>query len=76
MATQVTPTIQDDAAKQNPKTSSDVPQKKDGSELDEKTPVITNTDLITFTVTVTDIYGRFVSGLGKNAFSKSLTIGS
>ena len=32
-------------------------------------PIITNTDLITFTVTVTDIYGRFVSGLGKNAFS-------
>src|SRR5467141_252419 len=27
--------------------------------------VITNTDLITFNVTVTDIYGRFVSGLGK-----------
>src|SRR5436190_9782791 len=40
-----------------------------GAEADDKTPVITNTDLITFTVTVTDIYGRFVSGLGKNAFS-------
>jgi Ca-activated chloride channel family protein len=38
-------------------------------EVDDKTPVITNTDLITFNVTVTDIYGRFVSGLGKNAFS-------
>src|SRR5882724_4372715 len=44
------------------------PQKKPG-ELDENGPVITNTDLITFTVTVTDIYGRFVSGLSKNAFS-------
>ncbi len=32
-------------------------------------PVIVNTDLITFTVTVTDTYGRFVSGLGKNAFT-------
>jgi Ca-activated chloride channel homolog len=32
-------------------------------------PVIVNTDLITFTVTVTDSYGRFVSGLGKNAFT-------
>jgi Ca-activated chloride channel homolog len=31
--------------------------------------VITNTDLITFNVTVTDMYGRFVSGLGKNAFT-------
>jgi Ca-activated chloride channel family protein len=40
-----------------------------GAEVDDKGPVITNTDLITFTVTVTDIYGRFVSGLGKNAFS-------
>jgi Ca-activated chloride channel family protein len=40
-----------------------------GGDVDDKNPVITNTDLITFTVTVTDIYGRFVSGLGKNAFS-------
>src|SRR4051812_26629044 len=28
--------------------------------VDDKTPIITNTDLITFNVTVTDIYGRFV----------------
>jgi Ca-activated chloride channel homolog len=32
-------------------------------------PVITNTDLITLTVTVTDTYGRYVSGLSKNAFT-------
>ena len=32
-------------------------------------PVLVNTDLITVTVTVTDIYGRYVSGLGKGAFS-------
>lgn len=32
-------------------------------------PVITNTDLVTFTVTVTDTYGRYVSGLNKNAFT-------
>jgi len=38
-------------------------------EVDDKNPVITNTDLITFTVTVTDIYGRFVSGLNKGAFT-------
>src|SRR3954469_12162987 len=37
--------------------------------VDERGPIITNTDLITFNVTVTDIYGRFVSGLNKNAFS-------
>jgi len=39
--------------------------------VDERGPIITNTDLITFNVTVTDIYGRFVSGLNKNAFSIS-----
>lgn len=32
-------------------------------------PVIVNTDLITLTVTVTDTYGRYVSGLSKSAFS-------
>jgi Ca-activated chloride channel family protein len=55
-------------SKENEKQSGDA-QQKPGAEVDEKTPVITNTDLITFTVTVTDIYGRFVSGLSKNAFS-------
>src|SRR5947207_226730 len=29
---------------------------------------IANTDLVTFTVTVTDSYGRYVSGLDKKAF--------
>jgi Ca-activated chloride channel homolog len=38
-----------------------------GTELDG--PVIVNTDLITLTVTVTDTYGRYVSGLSKNAFN-------
>lgn len=42
-------------------------QKKPGKDIDG--PVITNTDLITLTVTVTDTYGRFVSGLNKNAFT-------
>lgn len=44
-------------------------QQKSGTEVDDKQPVIVNTDLITFNVTVTDIYGRFVSGLSKNAFT-------
>jgi Ca-activated chloride channel homolog len=39
------------------------------SEDDERKPVITHTDLVTLTVTVTDTYGRFVTGLGKNAFT-------
>jgi Ca-activated chloride channel family protein len=52
-------------APQKPDTKIQLP----GGEADDKNPIITNTDLITFTVTVTDIYGRFVSGLGKKAFS-------
>ena len=36
---------------------------------DDTKPVIVHTDLITLTVTVTDTYGRFVTGLGKNAFT-------
>lgn len=32
-------------------------------------PILTNTDLVSFNVTVTDGYGRFVSGLSKNAFA-------
>ncbi len=43
-------------------------QQRPMNELDNG-PVITNTDLITFTVTVTDTYGRYVSGLAKNAFT-------
>ena len=57
------------AGKETPKEQSGDPQQKPGTEVDEKVPVITNTDLITFTVTVTDIYGRFVSGLSKSAFT-------
>jgi len=45
------------------------PQPKPGTEFDQKGVVITNTDLITVTVTVTDTYGRYVSGLGKSAFT-------
>lgn len=51
----------------NNKTPAPPGQQKPGTEADGT--VITNTDLITLTVTVTDIYGRFVSGLGKSAFS-------
>jgi Ca-activated chloride channel family protein len=47
-------------------TPSTGPQKP-GTEIEG--PVIVNTDLITFTVTVTDTYGRFVSGLNKSAFT-------
>ncbi|HSQ24869.1 MAG TPA: VWA domain-containing protein [Pyrinomonadaceae bacterium] len=53
------------APDQKPSTKIQLPE----GGVDEKTPIITNTDLITFNVTVTDIYGRFVSGLSKSAFS-------
>ncbi|HEX7957762.1 MAG TPA: VWA domain-containing protein [Pyrinomonadaceae bacterium] len=36
---------------------------------DDTKPVIVHSDLITLTVTVTDTYGRFVTGLGRNAFT-------
>jgi Ca-activated chloride channel homolog len=50
-----------------PKDEPQVGPQKPGTDVDG--PVIVNTDLITFTVTVTDTYGRFVSGLSKNAFT-------
>ncbi|MBA2733857.1 MAG: VWA domain-containing protein, partial [Acidobacteria bacterium] len=57
-----TPTAKTDA------TESPAPQQQRlGNELDG--PVIVNTDLITLTVTVTDTYGRYVSGLGQKAFT-------
>lgn len=34
-------------------------------------PILVNTDLVSFNVTVTDVYGRFVSGLSKKAFTLS-----
>ena len=48
-------------------TGSPAPQQKLGNELDG--PLIVNTDLITLTVTVTDTYGRYVSGLSQKAFT-------
>jgi Ca-activated chloride channel family protein len=58
------PTTEGPASKDEPQPAT--PQKP-GNDVDG--PVIVNTDLITFTVTVTDTYGRFVSGLNKNAFT-------
>lgn len=36
---------------------------------DPDRPITSRTDLVTLTLTVTDLYGRFVSGLQKNAFT-------
>ncbi|HEY0430057.1 MAG TPA: VWA domain-containing protein [Pyrinomonadaceae bacterium] len=36
---------------------------------DDSKPINVKTDLVTLTLTVTDIYGRYVSGLGKDAFT-------
>jgi Ca-activated chloride channel homolog len=38
-------------------------------EPDPTGPVRIKTDLVTLTLTVTDVYGRYVMGLGKNAFT-------
>ena len=52
---------------QQPATKATTEPQKTGKEFDG--PVILHTDLVTFTVTVTDTYGRYVSGLNKNAFT-------
>ena len=51
-----------------PPKGSSASQEPLGTILDER-PLITNTDLITLTVTVTDTYGRYVSGLSQKAFT-------
>ena len=65
------PQEQKPAATQSPSPSPAPKQdKKMGTELDDRGgSIITNTDLITLTVTVTDTYGRYVSGLSKGAFA-------
>jgi Ca-activated chloride channel family protein len=55
-------------ATNTPTTPPSSQKQKLGTELDGPS-VLINTDLITLTVTVTDTYGRYVSGLNKNAFS-------
>src|SRR6185503_17603824 len=54
-------------AQQSPSPTTKEPRKM-GTELDGPV-LLTNTDLITLTVTVTDTYGRYVSGLSKGAFA-------
>jgi Ca-activated chloride channel family protein len=57
-----------EAAKPQQQPSPAPTQQQQGSEVDDKSTVVVNTDLITLTVTVTDTYGRYVSGLDKKAF--------
>ena len=45
------------------------PQPDDDVDIDISKPVSIKTDLVTLTATVTDVYGRYVSGLTKNAFT-------
>ena len=42
---------------------------KQGKDVPDNTTLTTNVDLVNLTVTVTDTYGRYVSGLNKNAFA-------
>ncbi len=44
------------------------PQQQTVEDVDNR-PEKVRTDLVTLTLTVTDIYGRYVSGLTKNAFT-------
>ncbi len=45
------------------------PQPTPTPDEDPDRPITSRTDLVTLTLTVTDLYGRFVSGLSKNAFT-------
>lgn len=45
------------------------PQPTPPEDIDPSRPVKVKTDLVTLTLTVTDLYGRYVSGLTKNAFT-------
>lgn len=45
------------------------PSPQTQAEEDDTKPINIKTDLVTLTLTVTDLYGRLVSGLGKNAFT-------
>lgn len=58
-------------AKPEPSPSPAADAQKQGiqKELLDNSVILTNTDLVTLTVTVTDTYGRYVSGLNKNAFA-------
>jgi Ca-activated chloride channel family protein len=49
--------------------SSPTPAQRNPGEIDDKHPLITNTDVVNLRVTVTDQYGRFVSGLSKKDFT-------
>src|SRR4029078_1059979 len=62
------PQEQQPAASQTPYPAPKPQEKKLGTELYDHS-LITSTDLITLTVTVTDTYGRYVSGLSKGAFA-------
>jgi len=52
-----------------PKASSTSPQQQKPATNGNEEQIIVNTDLVSLTVTVTDAYGRYVTGLNKNAFT-------
>ena len=59
VAQEATPTPEQEASATPPVDEPEAPD----------TPVRIKTDLVTLTLTVTDLYGRYVSGLNKNAFT-------
>ena len=57
------------AAKPEPSQSPAGDAQKQGKEVPDNSTITNNIDLVNLTVTVTDTYGRYVSGLNKNAFA-------
>ena len=49
--------------------SAQTPEPTPPGDDDDNKPISVKTDLVTLTLTVTDLYGRFVSGLNKTAFT-------
>lgn len=60
---------QEKSAKPEPTPPPAADAQKQGQEVPDNTTVTNTTDLVNLTVTVTDTYGRYVSGLNKSAFA-------
>src|SRR5687767_1534158 len=65
----ITVSAQDKTPQKSGSVAPAVPAKAEPTPPEVDGPVIVHTDLITLTVTVTDTYGRYVSGLSQSAFS-------
>ena len=64
-----TPQAEPVPTKSAPASSGQISSQRPGANTGGDDRLLINTDLITLNVTVTDIYGRYVTGLNKSAFT-------